>query len=429
MIKHLTTTLSILVICTLLLHSTGGALHAIELREAQRIASLYSDQAQIISAERNIDDASARQTTAFAKPQLNGYASWFSIDSNDHNPLFPTPEREITAGIKASQLLFAGRRLWNSAKLRDSLHQLAILQQHSRLRAQEYDVALAFIAVQRQQQIHTIATDRLKQRQQEHDDASAMFEVGSAPQLDVREATLALQQAQNDLQAIDSDRFVAITTFNQQLGRSATEKQLIPSGTLERQPTIDTMLTTLAQQIDNHNQLNLLSSQTGHTISLRQQQIAAGEYWPTITVAASGETQGEQRDDMDETWIIGLQLDWSLLSGGEIEARYAQSRAVSQRTQAREQQTYKQLLTTHANLTQQHHDLVQQIKRQQQSVQLAKDNYTDAHALYTEGTITLTHLGQYNLAYAESRFALTQLLYAHNRLYHKLRSLVTDLVG
>ncbi|MCD6527951.1 MAG: TolC family protein [Desulfuromonas sp.] len=422
MIKIVITILTLLVV----LHSSSGILHAVELSEAQRIACLYSDQAQIIAAERQADDAGARRTTAFARPQLNGYASWFKIDSNDDNPLFEVPKRELTAGIKASQLLFAGGRLWRSNQLRDNLHQLAQLQQRSSIRELEQSVALAFIDVQRQQQIHAIARDRLQQRQQELGDASALFEVGSVPHLDVREAELAVKQAQNDLQTVDSELFVAITTFNQQLGRAANEKQLTPSGNLEPQPMIDTLLITLAQQINANSQLDLLSSRTTTDIRHRQQQMAAGEHWPTLAVAASGETQGEQRDELDETWTIGLQLDWTLLSGGEIRANNAQAHAETQRAYASQQQTYKQLLASLANLEQQHNDLIEQIKRQQQAIQLADANYADARALYTEGTITLTHLGQFNLAYAESRFSLTQMLYAHNRLYHELRGLVEE---
>jgi outer membrane protein TolC len=416
----------VLTILTLLLHSTSGSLYAIDLKEAQRIARLYSDQAHIIAADRKADDAGARQATTFARPQLNGYASWFKLDSNDNNPLIPIPEHELTAGIKASQLLFAGGRLGNSTRLRDSLQQLAILQQHSNISKLERNVAVAFIDVQRQQQIHAIASDRLQQRQQELDDANALFEVGSAPQLDVREAQLAIHQAQNDLQSVASDLFVAITTFNQQLGRAATEKQLIPSGILKLQPAIDPLLIILAQQIDGQSQINLLSSQANNTIRQRRQQMAAGEYWPTLSVVASGETKGEHCNELDETWAIGLQLDWALFSGGEISAKYARARAETQRAQASRQQLYKQLLASHANLGQQHTDLLQQIKRQQLAVQLAEANYADSRALYTEGAITLTHLGQYNLAYAESRFTLTQLLYAHNQLFHELRMLVEE---
>lgn len=414
-------------LCLLTLLAIQAApVSAVELKEAQRIARLYSEQGQIIDASRQIDDASARQTTAFARPQLDGYASWFKIDSNDDNPLFSTPERELTAGVKASQLLFAGGRLWHSNQLRDSLHQLAQLQQHNNIRQLERSVALAFIDVQRQQQIQAIAQDRLLQRQQELGDASALFEVGSVAQLDVREAQLAVRQAQNDLQATNSELFVAITNFNQQLGRAANDKQLTPSGKLETLAQIDALLITLAEQINNRSQLNLLSSQTSSTVRQRQQQMAAGEYWPTLAVAASGETKGEERDELDETWTIGLQLNWSLLSGGEISAKHAQARADAQRAIASQQQTYKQVVASLANLEQQHHDLTAQIERQQQSVRLADENYSDARALYTEGSITLTHLGQFNLAYAESRFNLTQMLYAHNRLYHELRSLVEE---
>ncbi len=400
--------------------------NAIELKEAQRIAQLYSDQAQIIATTRQVDDAGARQTATFTRPQLNAYAGWNKIDSNSDNPWLPTPQRDLNAGVTASQVIFAGGKIWNSLKLQTSLHQLAMLQQYSNQRELHHQVALAFIDAQRQQQLHDIALDRVQQRQQELDDAQALFNVGSVPQLDVREAQLALQQVENELQATTSDLFVAISTLNNVLGRSPAEKRLTPSGELGKHPSIDKLLYRLNEQIINQQQLDLLNSSLNYTISQQQQQLASGNYWPTVALNASGERQGDHRDEMDKTWILGVQLDWKLYSGGEISAKHAQSVASAKRARALQQQTYKSLLTSCANLEQQHHDLLSQIERQLHTVQLAQANYTDARALYTEGTITMTHLGQYNLAYAENRWQLNQLLYAHNRIYHELKYLLAD---
>lgn len=399
---------------------------AIELKEAQRIAQLYSDQAHIIAATRQADDASATQTTTFSRPQLNAYAGWSKIDSNSDNPWLPTPTRDLTIGATASQVLFAGGKIWNSLKLQTSLQQLAIVHQHSNQRDLNHQVALAFIDTQRQQQLHNIAMDRVQQRQQELDDAQALFNVGSVPRLDVREAQLALQQADNELQATATDLFVAISTLNDILGRNPAEKRLSPSADLCEQQDIDTMLNKLNEQITNQQQLDQRTSTLNYTISQQRQQLSSGDYWPTVALGASGEREGEHRSDMDTTWSVGVQLDWKLYSGGEISAKQAQSAATAERARAIQQQTYKNLLTSCANLTQQHQDLLSQIERQRQAVQLAQDNYTDARALYTEGTITMTHLGQYNLAYAETRWQLNQLLYAHNRLYHELKYLLAD---
>jgi outer membrane protein TolC len=421
LIQQSVTTLTVATIVLLMMTST---LFAIELKEAQRIARLYSDQSEIISAQRRYDDAAARQTTAFIRPQLQGYARWVNLNSNDSNPLTAAPEREINAGAKATQLLFAGGRIWNSVQLQSSLEQLAQFQQIDQQRIFEYEVAVSYIDVQRQQQIQSIATDRLQQRQQELDDAQALFEVGSAPFLDVREAQLAVQQAQNDVQAVDSNLFIATTTFNRLLGRSSNDTLLTPAQEFTRQPQIDRLLQQLHQQIEDNSQLNQLLSTTNHDISKRQQQISQGEFWPNLSLVASGESYGIHRDSMNESTAIGLQLDWAILSGGETRAKTAQAQAARQRTRALKRKTDKQLIITTANIQQQHHDLLKQMERQQQSVQLAKDNYQDSRALYMEGSITLSHLGQYNLAYAESRFSLTQLLYAHNQLFHQLQRLV-----
>jgi len=403
-----------------------SVLMAMELKEAQRIALLYSDQAQIIAAQRQMDDASALQTTTFARPQLNTYAGWTKIDSNSNNPYLPTAQRDLLIGVKASQLVFAGGNIWNSAKLQHNLHQLAILQQHSRQRDLKHNVALAFIQAQRQQQLHNIALDRVQQRQQELADAQALFNVGSVARLDVREAQLAVQQAENERQATNSDLYVAISDLNSVLGRSSNEKRLSPSRKLCRHDEVDNLLITLTEQISSQQQLEIFNSRLNYAISQQQQQLASGDFWPTIALTASGERDGAYRDKMDKTWTLGIQLDWKLYSGGEISAKHAQRAASANHARALQQQVYKNLLTSCANLTQQHHDLLQQIERQQLAVKLAQANYNDARALYLEGTITLTHLGQYNLAYAENRWQLNELLYAHNRLYHEVLFLVEN---
>ena len=416
----------IITIVVCLTTSTG---YAIELKEAQRIARLYSDQAQVISAERQIDNASAAQTVSFTKPQLNGYAAWVKIDSDANNPWETTPRRAISAELQASQLLFAGGSIWHSWALNDSLQQLAVLKNHSHIRQLEYNVAMAFLAVQQQQQIYQIAEDRVQQRQQELEDATVLFDLGMVAQLDKREALLALQQAQNDLQATDSQLFVTITNFNQLLGRSASEKQLIPSTTLAQLSDTDSLLKTLADQIANSSQLDIVTSQLDTTISNQQQHIASSEYWPTVAATASGGTSGDHHTERDDTWTVGLQLDWNLINGGATRAKTAQAQARAMQSRARQQQIYKQLTGYCAKLQQQHHDLLAQLKRQRQTVELAQENYADARALYAAGSITITRLGQYNLAFAESRFNLTQLLYAHNRLYHEIRRLIEERVN
>lgn len=417
--------LTVGILASILLSSFASEVFAIDLETAQQIARQHSEQSQIIAAQRNYDDAVARQSTAFYRPQLQGYASWFNYDTNNSNDLSAPPERQITARITATQLLFAGGRIWNSAQQQNNYEQLAQLQQNEQQRTLEYDVAMSYINVQRQQDVLAIASDRLQQRQQELDDAQALFDLGSAPHLDVREAKLAVQQVKNDQLAAQSNLFTAITTFNRLLGRNVNKTPLAPSQPLSLQPQLNALLQQLLQQIENHNQLNQQLGEINHSIATQQKKINSGDYWPTLSLVANGYTEGSRRDSMNETTMIGVQLDWSLVNGGETRAKSAQSRAAINQTRALKQQIDKQLSASHANLNQQHQDLLQQIARQQGSVTLAEENYNDARALYLEGVITLSHLGQYNLAYAESRFSLTQLLYAHNQLFHQLQRFVT----
>jgi outer membrane protein TolC len=398
----------------------ASPVQAIDLNEAQQIARQHSEQSQIITSQRQADDADARRTTAFARPQLDGYASWFHIDSNASNPFIATPNREVTIGVQATQLLFDGGRIWQSAHLRDNLQQLAAYSEQSAWGDLDRDVALAFIDVQRQQEIKQIAADRVQQRQEELADAQAKFSVGTAPQLDVREAQMVLTQAQNDLQAAESDLFVTLTTFNRLLGRLPSAELLSPETPLHPQNDFDLSLEQLTNQLEERMQIDLRTIATSEQAKQRQQTMAAGDFWPTVTLAANGEGESDHHDDLDETWTVGVRLDWNFLNGGETKNSYIKARAQAEQAAAQHQQTYKQLVTSLTNLSRQHDDLVEEIARQKEAVGLAESNYEDARALYNEGLITLTHLGQYNLAYAENRFGLTQLLYSDNRLYYEL---------
>ncbi|MBW2368833.1 MAG: TolC family protein, partial [Deltaproteobacteria bacterium] len=53
---------------------------------------------------------------------------------------------------------------------------------------------------------------------------------------------------------------------------------------------------------------------------------------------------------------------------------------------------------------------------QQETVALSRDNYKDARAQYRAGTITLTRLGDFNLAYAEARFLLLRVYFLQQEL-------------
>ena len=114
---------------------------------------------------------------------------------------------------------------------------------------------------------------------------------------------------------------------------------------------------------------------------------------------------------MDQSWNIGVQVQWNIFDGGLLRA----SRS-SQRTQLVIQtekltQTLRQLTAETQKLEVNLKSLDVRINLQTSAVDLSQRNYEDARGHYRAGTITLTRLGEFNLVYAEARFNLQQLYY------------------
>jgi len=400
---------------------------AISLNQAIEIALRHSDQMEIISNSHQASETEARNITSFSRPQLNASASWFELDSNGKtSPFVPRYDRQFKIEGSASQLLFAGGRIWQSRTLANNLFRLAdkrALSEKSRL---IYKVAMQYTEVQWMQALVEIFHDRVQQGQQEIEDAESLFQAGLVPLIDVRESQLRLQQVANNLRNSEFGLEAATINFNLALGKTPDQVPETPDSPLTEIGNLDRLLHNFQQLMANKEQLQLQLLTDQQTAADKKLQMINGERWPTLAAVAGGESSGEKTDSMDENWYYGIQLDWPLFSGGDIHLRKLKSQADMRQIQALYRQSRKELFAQLAILRKNGESLQQQIHHQRQAVELAQANYQDARTLYTEGTITLTRLGQFNLSYAETRYGLAQLLYNQNRLANELRWLTTE---
>lgn len=87
-------------------------------------------------------------------------------------------------------------------------------------------------------------------------------------------------------------------------------------------------------------------------------------------------------------------------------------------------QAQKALAGTINKLKTQVKSLDKRIALQEKTVELSNGNYEDARALYGNGTMTLTRLGDFNLLYAEARFNLLRLYYLENLIAIEVKALI-----
>ncbi len=303
---------------------------------------------------------------------------------------------------------------------------LAELEENSLKRDLARDVSTAFRAVLYRQARLNVLEDRMRQRKDELSDATDLFEAGMVTNLDVREARLNLHVAQDDLRSGESEFHTGLVDFNLVLGESADQDKALftPRGSLLRPRGLAELLHQLEILYQKGRQLDIQTAGEAVDISEKKLNIARGELLPEIALVAGAEYGGESSSDLETSWNAGAQLTWNLFDGGAKNAAVASALAGKKSSQSTLLQAQKALAGTINKLKTQVKSLDKRIALQEKTVELSNGNYEDARALYGNGTMTLTRLGDFNLLYAEARFNLLRLYYLENLIAIEVKALI-----
>ncbi len=400
---------------------------AITLEEAVNYAIENSEAIKITKESAKSLRSAGDQAVAFVKPQLTLNAGY--TEMGDNKPETPyaflsTPGSDITTGLNVSQLLFAGGRIGRSADLRKNYYQQAGLNEISGKRDIKTQVRLAFDTFLYQKAAIDILKDRLRQRQTEIEDARDLRDVGMVTSLDVRQAKLSYNFSQDEFKAGEASYKEALINFNLAIGRSGDEELLIPKGNLENIPDMRAILDELRESLSSDELIDIKSLQTQTETARINYEIAHGEYFPEIAMVASGKTAGEKYDDMDESWHIGVQIQWNIFDGWLVKSKKASARADMQKARETLVKTKKDLAGTVEKIGVHITSLEQRVTLQKEAVELSRENYEDARGQYRAGTVTLTRLGEFNLSYAEARFNLLRLHFLQRELLSSAEALL-----
>lgn len=405
----------------------ANSAYAITLKEAIAKARLFSDQAEVIEERRNYSNAEAEKVDAFTKPKVDTSVKYYELGTtSEENPFIATPDRQMTTGVTASKLLWAGEKIADSRALKRNLKTLAQLEEDSMRRDLAKQVSEAFVAVLYQQARLNVLHDRVKQRNDELRDATDLFEAGMVTNLDVREAKLQLHVAEDDLRSGESQLHTAIVDFNLALGEDGQQSLLIPEGGLVRPQLLSENIVKLEKLYRDRLQIDIRKAEEAVNSSSHSLNIAKEEAKPLLSLIADTEYGGEKASDFEASWSVGAQMTWNLYDGGTVDAGVASARAEQKSRKAMLKQAEKSISGTINKLKTDVESLNRRIDLQEETVSLSNGNYQDARGLYGTGTMTLTRLGDFNLLYAEARFNLLHLYYLENVISIEVASLVND---
>ncbi len=397
-----------------------AVLYALENAESIRIARQNAVQAR----------ESGRQAASFAKPQADLRGTFASLGTNAPDipiPQLEYPDRQILAEAEFSQLLFAGGRIRRSLELEKNIYKQSDRQLALSIRDIATGVKLSFDSVLFQNALVRILRDRLAQRREELQDAKDLWEAGMVTGLDVRQANVNVNFALDAMRTGQASQKEAVIDFNLALGRPATGDLLLPEGDLaDETENLGPMVSLLYQRLEREEILDLKLRETQTETARLNYEIAKGEYYPAFALVAGARTEGESAGAMDESWIFGVRMQWSLLDGGLIRSKA--SEAGSSLASAREvlERTKKELSGRVEKIATDYESLKQRARLQREAAELSKENYEDARGLYRAGTITQVDLGVFNLRYSEARFNLLEIYLLQRRLMAEAEALLAS---
>ncbi len=401
--------------------------YSITIEDSIKYALNHSEAIRIAFESAQTLRAKGRQVSAFTKPQLSMEFNYLEMNDNYPDPHFllpGRPSRDVSAGYDASQLLWAGGMIWNSLELKDILYRQADLLYYSGKRDIKQNVRLAFDNVLFNKAMLRILKDRLSQRKEELKDAEDLRAGGMVTSLDVRQARLNLNFSMSELKSGESSYHDALVNFNLAIGRKGEGDLWVPKGNLENIPDISKILKKLKNAFHNNELIDIKSKETEMEAARLNHEIAKGEAFPKLMLVSSGTSDGEDFNEMNESWNIGLIIKWTILDGGLISSKKAKTSSEMLMASENLAKIKKNISGEIEKLRVNYESLKSRIFIQTESVKLSKENYEDARGQYRAGMITQTRLGEFNLKYAESRFRLQNLLYLQRQLITRAYALM-----
>ena len=395
--------------------------------EAVQYALTHADEMDIASQTSESLKAGGDELTAFTNPLLSLDSGYFELGNNQADipiPGFESPERNIAASITLSRVLYAGGRIDNSRSLKEVMTQEGDDAEKNTRRGLIKNVKLAFDAVLFREAAIDILSDRLNQRKNELEDAEDIYAVGLVTSLDVRQAKLSIQFAKTALDEGRMEYDKAVIDFNRVIGKPEAEESMAPKGDLttawDHAPVIKRMNNALKNE--TFFDINALKNQM--EAARLTYEIKRGAAKPEVNFVSALENSGEEPDDIRQSWSIGVKLTWNILDGGLVDAQKRGAMADYRKTTSQLSRLKKDLKSAVDTLIANIDSINRRIELQKESVDLAKANYEDARGQYRAGTITLTQLGDFNLAYSEARFNLLMLFYAKRNVLSEAEALL-----
>lgn len=381
---------------------------ALTVDEAVDYALNNSESVLINLNNSEIMKAKAEQTISFTKPQMSLNGTVAALRGSTIDDSF---DSNYSVGINVSQVVFSGGRIWESVKLKDNLS----LQAGDIIRVGNREikklVMKAFYLSLYRKALLLITEDRLKQKQNEHEDAQNLYSAGMVTSLDVRQAKVNVNKALDLVNSSIEDQRESLIDLNLVMGKSANDHLTELEGDYLISVKTQNITTELDRRYMEDDLLDLLVYKEKIEEEKLNYSIAMSERFPEFVLFSSYTTGGAYIGDMGDTTMLGVQMNMSILDGGYVKQKRIAYRSAISEKEYSYKKARKEFGGEIEKIKQSLQSLQERSLLQQEVVELSEMNYEDARKKYRTGTIILTQLEDFSLDFNEARFDLLKVNY------------------
>jgi len=241
-----------------------------------------------------------------------------ALDWDTRRPLYAyIPGQGIPLGTKdnyqlsleATQVLFAGGALYNNYLIAKNEVQVSQIDKLKAIRELKTKVIESYYGVIATRQAAEVAKTGVASVKAHVNQAQAFFKAGVIPKNDLLTAQVKLAEAQQALITADNWAKTAEAGFNVALARNISDPVVIESDIPE--PPLEEPFEALVDTaMKNRQEIQTLELQVDST--QRAITAARGSFSPRVAATYKYERKGEDPDVPDDSWSIGVGLEWTL---------------------------------------------------------------------------------------------------------------------
>ncbi|MGC1401746.1 MAG: TolC family protein [Thermodesulfobacteriota bacterium] len=367
------------------------------------------------SEARVKESQAAYYPNLFAQTNYNRYNNPSSV--NNLNSFNNGPTDLTTYSLGLSQNIYDfGRTKYNVQISKEDLKTFQWTLKDTRLTVLD-NIRQAYYGVLLTQRVVQVRQEALADTQEHLKQAEGFYQVGLKARIDVTQAEVAVITAQSALIQAENDVRVAWVTLAAAMGLDAPPEVTLKDD-LETNRVNWKLEDLRKEAVERDPVLNRLRA----TIAFWEAQVqeAKSAYWPTLAGTASYGYNNGSNYSNDETWNVGLQLNFPIFSGFLTRAKVAENQASLSQAKSNEE-TQKLVVVSNIQTLYLNQVLAEkQIDVTGEALRYAKENLDLANGRYKAGIGAMLDITDARNSYVQSETNYIQSLYNYITALYKV---------